>query len=252
MKARPLRQLVSIATLTILSACAVNIKDVELPSTFLDTATAYEIRGKNSVFDDKQLNFGPYRTLAIDRGSAVKESSKIVLRKTKISEIIDFTMVDETGLRSNARAEGVISEEDTTILDRWLRSEWWYADNRKYKNYFAGSIEIIDIGVFEFVIPNAYDQFGNKEPKAQGEIVSADDAQQDRYEITLFEREYTRTVFLQNSEARMVSKGDTTIAALQENYPEKIWINNTASALDKFIAANVMGLLVLSGDLKDR
>lgn len=247
-----MRQIVSIAAFIMFSACAVNIKDVELPSSFLDTASAYEVSGKNSVFDDKQLNFGPYRTLAINRGNAVRESSKILLRKTKISEVVDFTMIDETGLRSNARAEGVVSEEDTTILDRWLRSEWWYADNRKYKNYFAGSIEIINIGVFEFVIPNAYDPLGYKESKAQGVLISADGFQQGRYEITLFEPEYTGATFLQNTEARMISKGGTTIGALQENHPEKIWINNTASAQDKFIAANLLGLLILSGDLKER
>ena len=76
-------------------------------------------------------------------------------------------------------------------------------------------------------------------------------SEQDQYDITTFKTYTEEFRFLENSEAHMLSKGDDIIGALQESYPEKIWISNTASKQDQFIAANLLGLLILRQDLKD-
>ena len=49
----------------------------------------------------------------------------------------------------------------------------------------------------------------------------------------------------------MFVKGDEIIGVLQETHPEKIWLNDLASVEEQFIAANVLGLLLLRHDLKD-
>ncbi len=86
------------------------MKDVELDPAFLKIASSYEVRGKNTVFDDKHLKFGPYRTESISRGGVAKRSSAILLRKKKISQEVGLSMVDDSGLRSKSQAEGVVSE----------------------------------------------------------------------------------------------------------------------------------------------
>jgi hypothetical protein len=235
----------------IISSCSIEIKDVELPPEFLTTASAYNVKGKNSVFDDRQLNFGPYTTVAINRGGISRNSSQVLLRKTRISQAVDFSMINSKGMRANARAEGVVSEEDTTLLDRWLRNEWWYRDSREYNYYFAGSIEIENGSRYEFIIPDAYDPFGNKGSYVTGTLLPVDKDKNQRYEIASFRKQKDGLTFLQNTQALMLRKGGDIIGVLQEAHPEKIWLSNAASEEEQFIAANVLGLLLLRHDLKD-
>lgn len=236
----------------ITSSCSIEIKDVQLPTKFLSAASAYDVRGKNSVFDDKQLNFGPFATTEINRGGIQKNSSKFVLRKSRISQVVEFSMINGTGMRSNARAEGVISEEDTTILDRWLRNEWWYPDNRETKNYFAGSIEIDNGSSYEFLIPNAYDSFGRKERIVSGTLIPVDQGISQQYEIVSYQKSDKGLTVLQNTQALMFVKDDDIIGVLQEHHPEKIWISDLASVEEQFLTANVLGLLLLRHDLEDK
>ena len=235
----------------ITSSCSIEIKDVELPPKFLSTASAYDVSGKNIVLDNKQLNFGPFTTLEISRGGIGKDSSRLILREDRTSQVVQFAMTNGIGMRSNAQAEGVISEEDTTILDRWLRNEWWYQDNREIKNYFAGSIEIDNAGRYEFVVPNAYDSFGRKASAVSGILMPVDKGIGQQYEIATYQKQDKGLTVLQNTQALMFVKGDEIIGVLQEAYPEKIWLNDLASVEEQFIAANVLGLLLLRHDLKD-
>jgi len=243
--------ILGLITTVLLSSCSIEIKDVELPSEFLQSASEYGVRGKNSVFDDKQLNYGPYTTETINRGGVGKESIQVFLRDKKISQEMSFTMVDDSGLRSSAQAVGVVAKRDKTILDRWLRNEWWYNSDREYANYFAGKIEIVGLSEYEFVIPDAYDSFGNRIENVEGVLRPTKGAEQELYKIATFNKSYDGVRVLQNTRAYLLLKGNVTIGALQTSSPEKIWINQRVSEQDQFIAANFLGLIVLRQDLKD-